>query len=248
MNEPLSNLDLAIWLIFAIAEVFLCVCIVRKKIISRLPWFSAYIFAAAGETFLQMALFRWASYAVYYYSFYVTGFVIATLAMLTLVTCGLQVLPGLDLPKKAQARLWLIAVVIAAIMFAAIWPMRYVENRIEVGAYLIIAATSIVIGMYARYLGLSWSRLLAGIALTLGFLYLVNGVTRAILWHSPVYFALQIRVASQAANIAAVIAWTIVILMPWGEYDPSDDELAQARQMVDDIESNLRHVAAGAGK
>jgi hypothetical protein len=245
MNEPISNLDLAMWVVFTAGQVFLCVCIIRRKITRRLPWFSAYIFAVTAETLIQLALLRWGSYAAYYYAFYASSFIVAALALFSLVECGLQVLPGLDLPKKDKARLWLIGVVAAAVTFAALWPLRYIENRVEVGAYLAIAATATVIAIYARYLGLYWSQLLAGVSFTLGFRYLVGGATRAILWHAPVSFALQLRIADQVANILAVIAWIIVILMPWGEYDPTEEELAQAKQIVDDIEDNLRHVAAG---
>ena len=57
------------------------------------------------------------------------------------------------------------------------------ENRIEVGAYPGIAAVFIFIAAYSRYLGLYWSRLLAGITATLGLLYLVEGVTGAMIGH-----------------------------------------------------------------
>lgn len=240
MNEPISNLDLAMWIIFTVGQVFLCLCVIKRKITRRLPWFSVYIFASTAETLIQIALLRWGSYAAYYYTFYATGIIIAGLAFCTLVDCGLQVLPGLDLPDKDKARIWLIGVVATAIAFAALWPLRYIENRVEVGAYLTIAATAIVIAVYARYLGFYWSRLLAGISFTLGVLYFVAGVTRAILWHAPVSFALQLRIADQAVNILAVIAWTVVILSPWGEYELTDEQFAQIKKIVDDAEANLR--------
>lgn len=241
-----SNItDVALCLALIGTEVLLCLCILKKHLFARLPWFSSYIFAACVQDLVQLAVSSWGSYTVYYYTFYATEYTVAALGLCTLVECGRQVLPGFKLPDKEKALAWLFVAIAGVVVFSTLWPMRFIENRLEVGAYLAIATTFIFTAAYARYLGLYWSRLLAGVCFPLGLHYLADGGVRAITWHYPYAFAVRFRELSPVVNIIATLAWIVVILSPWGEYDPTDEEIAQAKQIVDDIEANLRRFAAG---
>jgi hypothetical protein len=103
--------------------------------------------------------------------------------------------------------------------------------------------TFIFIAAYSRYLGLYWSRLLAGIALTLGALYLVESVHSAIIGHFPPELVKQVREIRQIANILAVISWIIVILSPWGERTMTQEDLHKIEAAFAKIEAGL-----GAGR
>ena len=180
MKNYLSSADLAMWIALIAGKAVLCFCILKKRILSRLPWFSTLIFAYSIKSLLLLAIAFWASYSTYYYVFYISSYIESALVFLTLIECGRQVLPGLNLPQKEKALAWLLAALGAVVTFAALWPLPSIANekRIEVGAYLAIGVVFIFIASYSRYLGLYWSRLLAGITATLGLLYLVEGVDR----------------------------------------------------------------------
>ena len=158
---------------------------------------------------------------------------------LTLIECGRQVLPGLNLPQREKALAWLLAGLGAVVIFASYWPLNFAENRIEVGAYLGIAVVFIFIAAYSRYLGLYWSRLLAGITATLGLLNLVEGATRAMIGHYPSELVLLVRQLSQVANILAVVSWIVVILSPWGEQEMTEQDLLKIEAAFTRIEASL---------
>ena len=108
-----------------------------------------------------------------------------------------------------------------------------------VGGNLAIAVVFIFIAAYSRYLGLYWSRLLAGITVTLGSLYLVEGVTSAITGHYPPALVTHVRQIRQIANILAVISWIIVILSPWGERVLTEEGLRKIEAAFARIEASL---------
>lgn len=246
MRDCLSIRDLAIWLIEIAGTLVLSSCVLKKGVTRRLPWFSAYVFGLTGKHLLLLALTFWSSYSAYYTAFYATGYIVSALAFFTLIECGSQVLPGLRAVEKERALSWLLLVFGAVAVFSFLWPMHFVESRIEVAGCLAIAATFFFIAAYARYLGFYWSQLLAGITTTLGFLYATEGVAKALMAHYPPAVAVRFRPMSEVAGFLAVVAWTIVILSPWGEYDITQKELSQARRIIDDAEDNLRHAAGGA--
>ena len=225
MKNYISTADLVIWIVLIVARLILCFSILKTRLNHRVLWFSAYVFASSIESVLLFAIAFSASYAVYYHVFYVTSNTISALAFLTLIECGRRVLPGLDLPQKEKAVGLLFAALIAVLIFASLWPMRYVEKRIDLGAYLAIAVTFIFIAAYSRYLGLYWSRLIAGISFSLGLLYLIQGTTRAITDHFLSAPILLIREINQIANVLAVIAWIVVVLSPWGERKMTETDL-----------------------
>jgi hypothetical protein len=243
MKSHLSIFDLTMWIALIAGKLVLCLCILRKHLFRRLPSFSVYVLTSSMKSLLLFGIAFAGSYTTYYYAFFVTGHIESILAFLTLLECGRQVLPGLDLPRKERAFGLLLAIVAGVVIFAAVWPVHYIENRLEVGAFLVISVTFIFIAIYSRYLGLYWSRLLAGVTATLGMLYLVEGVTRAISWHYASVLVLQVRLISQIANVLAVLSWIIVVLAPWGEYRLTEDELRKYQQVVNEIEDNLRSFA-----
>lgn len=204
-----------------------------------MPWFSTYVFASATESVLLFAIAFFASYAVYYNVFYVTSHAVSALAFLTLIECGRRVLPGLDLPEKEKAIGFLLLALAVVVIFAAFWPMWYLEKRIESAAYLSVAIAFIFIAVYSRFLGLYWSRLVAGISWTLGLLYLVQGATKAIMGHYYFLQALPVRQLSQAANVLAVIAWIVIILSPWGEQKMTEADLLKIEAAFAKIEASL---------
>jgi hypothetical protein len=241
MKKYLINPELAMWLVLIAGKVVLCLCILKKRFFSRLPWFSALIFASTSTSFVLLALAFLSSYKAYYYAFYIGSYIEAVLAFVTVGECGLQVLPGLNLPQKEKAFAWLGASLAAVITFVVIWPLPSVayERRIEAGGYLVIAVIFIFIAAYSRYLGLYWSRLLAGITFTLGALYLVEGVSSAMMGHYPPALVAQVREIRQLANILAVIAWTVVILSPWGERVLTAEGLRKIEDAFARIEASL---------
>src|SRR6476646_5270489 len=103
MKNYLHSVELAMWLLLIAGKLVLCLCIWKKRLFSRLPWFSALIFVSTTRSFLLLAVAFEASYTAYYYIFYITSYIENALAFLTLVECGRRVLPGLDLPKRKQA-------------------------------------------------------------------------------------------------------------------------------------------------
>jgi hypothetical protein len=133
----------------------------------------------------------------------------------------------------------LFAALAAVIVFASWWPIRYVEKRIDLAACLAIAVTFIFIAAYSCRLGLSWSRLLAGIACGLGFLYLIQGATRAVTGHYPPSLVLQVRQLSQIANVIAVIAWIVVVLSPWGVREYTEADILKIEAAFARIEAGL---------
>ncbi|HET8889090.1 MAG TPA: hypothetical protein VFQ41_09310 [Candidatus Angelobacter sp.] len=241
MKNYLSTVDLAMWVAIIVGKLFLCLCILKKRFYSRLPWFSALIFAYSVKSFLLLALAYWARYATYYYTFYIGGYIESALVLLTLIECGRQILPGLNLPQREKAFAWLGASLAAVLIFTVVWPLPSIaqERRIEVGAYLGIAAVFIFIAAYSRYLGLYWSRLLAGITATLGLLYLVEGVTGAMIGHYPSALVALVREIRQIANILAVIAWIVVILSPWGEREMTEQDLKKIEAAFARIEASV---------
>ena len=239
MKDYISSADLAIWLVLIAGRVVLCLCIMRKRLFSKLPWFSLYSFAAAFECVLLLVIAYSARYEVYYYVFYVTSHSISVLAFLTLIECGRRVLPGLNLPQRERAIAFLLATLALVVVFASLYPMRYIEERIESGAYMVVAVAFVFIAAYSRYLGLSWSRLLAGICSSLGFLYLVQGLAKAMIGHYPAALVLQVRQLSQIANVVAVVAWIVVVLSPWGTRKLTEADLLKIEAAFARIEAGL---------
>lgn len=239
MKNFLSRTDLAIWMIMIVGKVVLCLCILKKNLVRRLPWVSGYVFVTTIGSLLLLALTFLASYAVYYYAFYAISFVESVIAFLTLLEFWRQVLPGFDLPHNKQAMGWFLAALGGVAVFVAGWPLRYVENRIEVAAYLVIAVAFIFIAGYARYLGLRWSRLVGGVSFTLGLHYLADGVVKAMMGHYAHFIFLPVRYISEIVSIVAAVAWTIVILSPWGEREITEEELLKLEQLVDHMEADF---------
>jgi hypothetical protein len=241
MKNYLSTVDLAMWMTLIAGEVVLCLCMLKKRFFNRLRWFSVFVFAStAGDLTLFAIAFSF-SYRAYYYAFYTSGCINSILAFLTLIECGRQVLPGLNLPQREKAFAWLLAALGAVVIFATQWPLPSVANekRIEVGAFFAVGVVFIFIAAYSRYLGLYWSRLLAGITATLGLFYLVEGGTRAMAGHYPPALALQVREISQIANILAVVSWIVVILSPWGEREMTEQDLLKVERAFARIEASL---------
>jgi hypothetical protein len=239
MKTYLSSADLAMWIILIVSKLVLCLCILKKHFFGRLALFSVLVFFSSAKSLGLWALAYWAGYAVYYYAFYISGYVETALVFLTLIECGRQVLPGLNLPQKEKALAYLLASLATVFIFVAYWPLNFLENRIEVGAYLSISVTFIFIAAYSHYLGLYWSRLLAGVTATLGLLYLVEGATRAMAGHYPPALASQVREISQIANILAVVSWVVVILSPWGEQEMTEPDLKKIEDAFARIEASV---------
>lgn len=241
MKNFLSRTDLAIWLIVIAGKVVLCLCILKKNLVRRLPWISAYVFTVTIRSLLLLALALLSSYAAYYYTFYATSLVECVAAILTLLEFWRQVLPGFSLPQNKQALSWFLAVLAGVAIFVVWWPLRYFENRIEVAAYLAIAVAFMFTAGYARYLGLYWSRLVGGVSITLGLHFLADGITKALMahyrYHSPAFAF--IRNFSEIVSIVAAVAWTIVILSPWGEREVTEEELLKLEQLVDHMEADF---------
>src|ERR1043166_10131176 len=107
MKRYLSSPDLAMWITLLASQLFLCLCILKKRFWRRLYWFSMFAFVFTVKDLVLWALAFWGSYEAYYYAFYASGCVESVLAFCTLLDCGRQVLPGLDLPKKEKAYIWL---------------------------------------------------------------------------------------------------------------------------------------------
>jgi hypothetical protein len=239
MKNYLGTFDLTIWLALIAGKVFLCLCIFRKKLFRRMLWFPVYVLTFTFKSVALFATALWASYTTYYYAYYVTSQIESFLAFLTLFECSRRVLPGLNLPKKEQAISLLLASLAVVVAFASMWPMRYIEKRIEMGAFLAIAITFFFIAFYSRYLGLYWSRLLGGICSCLGFLYLVDGISKALTGHYPPAIVIPVRQISQIANVLAVIAWIVVVLSPWGESVMTEEDLQMLEGAFAKIEDSL---------
>lgn len=239
MKNFIDTTDLAIWLALIAGQVVLCLCILKKNAVRRLPWFSAYVFAFTIKNVLLFALAFLASYTAYYNAFHVSTHVVSALAFLTLVEFGRWVLPGLNLPHNKKAFAWFLTALAGIAIFAIQWPLRYVEKRIDVAAYLAVAASFIFIAVYSRSLGLRWARVVRGLSFTLGFLYLVDGVAKALIGHYPMEVAVKARLVSEIAGVLAVVAWIIVILSPWGVREITEEELLKLGQLVDHMEADF---------
>ena len=239
MKNFIDTTDLAIWLALIAGQVVLCLCIFKKDAVRKLPWFSAYVFAFTIKNVLLFALAFLASYTVYYNAFHVSTHVVSALAFLTLVEFGRWVLPGLNLPHNKKAFAWFLTALAGIAIFTIQWPLRYVEKRIDVAAYLVVAASFIFIAVYSRYLGLHWARVVRGLSFTLGLLYLVDGVAKASIDHYPMAVAVQVRLVSEIAGVLAVAAWIIVILSPWGVREMTEGELLKLGQLVGHMEADF---------
>jgi hypothetical protein len=241
MKNYISSVDLAMWIALIVGQVVLCLCIWKKRFLCRLRWFSILTFFATGKGLLLFAIAFWASYSTYYYAFYIGNYIESALVFLTLIECGRQVLPGLNLPQKEKALVWLLVALGAVVIFAALWPMRSMANekRIGVGACLAIGVVFFFIAFYSRYLGLYWSRLLAGVTTTLGILYLIEGSMEAIIGHYPSAMVLLVRQLNGMANILAVVSWIVVILSPWGEQEMTEQDLLKIEAAFARIEASL---------
>ncbi len=239
MKSYLGNADLAIWLLLIAGKLVLCLCIFNKQLHRRILWFSVYAYASAANSLLLLFAAFLTSYSTYYYIFYVAGHIVSLVAFLTLIEAGRRVLPGLNLPQKEKAIALLFVSVCGVIIFVALWPIRFIENRFELGSQLAVGVAFVFITVYSRYLGLYWSRLLAGISSGLGLLYLVQGVTKAIMAHYPFALVLFVRQISQIANVLAVIAWIVVVLSPWGESVMTEEDLQSLEAAFAKIEDSL---------
>ena len=239
MKNYISTAEVAIWIVLIAARIVLCLSILKKRLFNRMPLFSLYAVWTATESITLFAIAFLSSYTAYYYIFYITSHLSSLLAFLTLIECGRRVLPGLDLPQKQKAISLLLASVSLVVIFVSFWPMWYAEKRIESGAYLCVAIAFIFITVYSRYLGLYWSRLVAGISSSLGFLYLLQGTAKAMMGHYPPATVLFVRELSQVANVLAVIAWIIVVLSPWGESVMTEEDLQVLEAAFAKIEDSL---------
>jgi hypothetical protein len=252
MKNYLSTTDVAIWIALIVAQVILCLSALKRRLVGRLPWFSAYVFASTAESILLFGIAFFSSYTVYYHTFYVTGYATSALAFLTLIEFARQILPGLNLPKKEKAIACLLAALTSVGVFVAVWPMHSVANekRIELGACLAIAVAFMFVAGYAHSLGLRWSRLLGGVSLTLGLVYLIDGAARVVLGHGhyPSTAISHVRQLKEIANVLAVIAWTVVVLSPWGEYEMTEEDLVKFQEIVEGIEDNFRRFARGGSR
>ena len=56
-------------------------------------------------------------------------------------------------------------------------------------------------------------------------------------YHSPAFSL--IRHASEIVSIVAAVAWTIVILSPWGEREITEEDLLKLEQLVDHMEADF---------
>jgi hypothetical protein len=239
MKNNLSIGDLAIWVALIASKVILCTIILKKRLFHLMRWFSAYVFASTAKSLLLLAITFLGSYAAYYYVYYAAGYIVSALAFLTLIECGRRVLPGLNLPQREKAGALLLVAIGGIIAFSGLWPLHFVENRIELGAQLSVAVAFFFIAIYSRYLGLSWSRLLAGIASSLGFLYLVQGTAKAIAWHYPSDLVLQVRQIDAIANVLAIIAWIVVVLSPWGTREFTEQDVLKIEAAFARIEASV---------
>jgi hypothetical protein len=240
MSKFISTTDLAIWIALIAGRLVLCSVIFRKNLFRRMPWFSSYALASTIESLLLFAVAFLFDYTVYYYVFFVTSHLVSLMAFLALIESGRRVLPGLDLPQKEKAFALLFVAIAGIVAFVAFWPLRFLENRIELGAQLIIGVGFIFIAAYSRYLGLYWSRLVAGVTATLGSLYLVQATAHAMMAHYGSSLVLPVSLLSQIANILAVISWIVVILSPWGERKLTEEGLRKIEAALATIEASLR--------
>jgi hypothetical protein len=241
----ISTTDLAIWFGLIAGQAVLCAAAIKTRLFHRLPCFSVYVFCSMAESIILLVIASFASYEIYYWVFTITRLLISLLAFLTLVEFGRQVLPGLDLPQKEKALSCLLGTIALVFVFVSTWPLRFIEKRVEVGACLAIAVTFLFIAGYSRYLGLYWSRLLGGISFTLGILYLVDGVSKAIIGHYPSALVLPVRQFRQFANLIAVLTWNLVVLSPWGEHKMTEDDVHQFQAIVGSAQANVRRFIAG---
>lgn len=239
MKDYISSVDLAIWIVLIAGKVVLCTIIFKKKFFQRMRWFSTYVFVSTIRSVLLYAFTFLASYATYYYFYYAAGYVISALAFFTLIEAGRRVLPGLNLPQKETAGGLLIFAIGAIFTFVGMWPLRSIETRIELGAQLIVAVAFIFIAAYSRYLGLYWSRLVAGISASLGLLYLVQGAVRVATGHFPSELVLLVRQINEIANVLAVVAWIIVVLSPWGTREFTEQDVLKIEAAFARIEAGL---------
>lgn len=250
MKDYLSGADLAIWIALIVGQVVLCLSALKKHLFRRLPWFTAYVFVCTSESLLLFAIGFLATYATYYHVFYLSSHIVSAMAFLTLVEFGRQVLPGLNLPQKEKALACLLAALGAIVVLVSLWPLRSIgnEKRIELGACLSIAIVFIFIAGYSRHLGLRSSRLVGGVALTLGLVYLIDGAAKAIIGHYPSALVLQVRQFRQIAHLLAVMTWTVIVLSHWGEDEMTEEVLIKAGQIVGGVEANLRGFVTGGSR
>jgi hypothetical protein len=239
MKSFLSNADLAIWIALIAGQVVLCLCIFKKSVFRRLPWFSAYVSTSTVKSLVLLALAYLASYATYYQTFHIASYIKSALAFLTLIEFARWVLPGINLPHNKKAFAWFLTALAGIAIFTIQWPLRYVEKRIDVAACMAVAASFIFIAVYSRSLGLHWARVVRGLSFTLGLLYLVDGVAKALIGHYPMAVAVRVRLFSEIAGVLAVVAWIIVILSPWGVREIKEEELLKLEQLVDHMEADF---------
>jgi hypothetical protein len=243
MKGYFSSPDLAIWLALIAGKIILCLCALRKHLFRRMPYFSSYVFASTAKSVALLSIFYAGSYTIYYYAFYGSGYIVSLLAFLALLESGRRVLPGLDLPRKEKAFGLLFVAIAGVIAFAWLWPLRFIENRIEITAQLVIGIGFVFIAAYSRYLGLYWSRLVAGVTVTLGSLYLVQATADLMMAHYGPALVLPVRLLSQIANLLAVVTWIVVILSPWGERKLTEEGLRKIEEVLAIIEASLRTAA-----
>src|SRR5262249_37499717 len=91
MIAQVSTIDLAIWAGLIAGKLILCLCVLKRGMPRRLPWFSTYVFGSALKSLLLAGLGFWGSYASYYYAFTVTGILESALALFTLAEFAVQV-------------------------------------------------------------------------------------------------------------------------------------------------------------
>jgi hypothetical protein len=245
MKNQLGAVDVAIWATQIVAQLVLLLSITRRQLYQRLPGFSAYVLVSVLDSILLFVIAFFADYATYYRTFYLAGHVVSAFAFLTLMEFGWQVLPGLELPRKKQALGCLLIAIALILIFVWFWPIHSLgnEKRIEIGACLIVAATFAFIAGYSRFIGLHWSRLVGGVAFTLGIIHFMDGVMKALIGHVPFSIAVHIRQTRQLVGVLSIIAWIVVVLSPWGEYPMSETDLENAENVIAGTEVSLRSLA-----
>ena len=174
MKNYLSTIDLAMWMTLIAGKVVLCLCILKKRFFNRLRWFSAFVLVSTAGDLMLFAIAFWFSYR---------GILLRVLyKRLHQLSSGIfdshRMRPsGASGPQPAAKRKS------SRLVACCPWCRAHLRRPMATTVCCLtkkglrLAPTSragvvfIFIAAYSRYLGLYWSRLLAGVTATLGLLY-----------------------------------------------------------------------------
>lgn len=223
LADVLQSIVLWLGILLEWAAVFL---VVRRKLYRQLPAFSAYCFVSAPRSIILILTNKFASYAVAYYSYWVSEALIAILGLLVifeLFDSVMQSYEGIRTLGRIVFRWIAVALTVLAISFV-IYSYRnsrwtYIAGilALEQGIQTVRVGLILFLFFFASALALSWKHRTFGIALGFGVTGLGNLAAYTMLSTMGRAAFVSYELIGPASYVCAATIWVYYLAIPQPE-------------------------------